>query len=291
VAWYRSHVYNDYRKSTVAIYDEIDRIQAAGYSADQESQLVGAQYDKLRNLNNSLEPMNIQGTRYPTPEAFAFYQRAPDVQQTYRERWAALPPQWLSSFQFETVYGGNVDKGDQKYLGWESQIQDYFDQHTKGISHSSNEYDAWVKWRETNDTALARRTGSMDIRRLENHPPIYRLQQAGLLPENPSMNYIVKTATDISQKLSARGLSPWGTSADAEWYRGQLEGQIELMRDPNSQYYNRAVDLYWSRQAHVTGITNHQTLYRSVIWGLSNSFELPLDYSAENALARRVSGQ
>ena len=70
--------------------------------------------------------------------------------------------------------------------------------------------------------------------------------------------------------------------------RGQLEGQIELMRDPDSQYYNRSVDLYWSRMAATTGTTNHLTLYREVIWGLARSFELPIDYGAENAMAGRT---
>jgi hypothetical protein len=113
---------------------------------------------------------------------------------------------------------------------------------------------------------------------------------AGTLPDNPAFIWIAEQAAIVQDRILAKGFSPVGASAYAEQQRGLLEGYIDLMRDPNSEFYHRSVDRFWRVQTGLTQMTNQHALYRDIIWGAQPSFKLYIDYKAENAAAGKVAG-
>jgi hypothetical protein len=290
LTWYRAVPFSEYMDKVTAVYDKIDAIYAS--RAPNTSELVAGQYDKLRELNASYAKgvTAPDGSRYPSPEEFAFTRKSPDDQLGSRTKWAELPPSYLSEYQLNVVYGIKPTPKTSKYLAQESKVQNYFDAKTKGLSHSSNEYADWVAWRDKALGALAGNIGGTAerIRKLESDIPAGRLEEAGILPDNKTMDWIVANARNIAARVHAEGYSVAGTSKFAEYYRGYIEGYIDQIRNPDSDIYNREVDIFFRKQTKATGITDQHALYREVLWGTPSGFFLPYDFSYEEKVAGAV---
>jgi hypothetical protein len=272
------------------IYDNIDKIYAS--RAPNTDDLVAAQYDQLRVLNASYSAgvTAPDGTKYPSPEAFAFTRKDPTEQLRSRTEWAELPPSYLSEYQLNTTYGIKPTAKTAKYMKQEKQVQDYFDAQTKGLSHSSNEWDTWVKWREQALSTVSQNIGGTaeKIRKLEHDIPVGRMQAAGILPDNKYMNWIVDQARAAAATILASGNSLIGTSQTAQYWRGAIEGYIDQMRNPDSDYYNQDVDTFFRQQTKTTGITDQNALYREILWGVPAGFYLKYDFTYENETAAKV---
>lgn len=290
VAWYKADVMNGYYDKTHTIYAQIDKVKASG-DPDTSAQL-NALYDQLRKVNNSYTGgVKKGGETYPSPQEYQFSKLTPKQQDAKVQGWAQEPPAWLSEYEFLTTYGQAAGPQVQTYFEYEKNVQASFDKGTAKLSTSSNEYAAWKTWQAKALAYGAQKIGAtaVAVQRLEAAPPVVRMDAAGTLPAGPNMAWIVENTRIVAHRIAAHGYSVTGTSAYAEYERGVIEGRIDQMRDPSSKYYDRAVDVFWTRQANDTGITDDHALYRKVLFGAEPSFTIRPDYTAEDSTARKVS--
>jgi hypothetical protein len=281
--WYRNVVMNKYYDAVNPLYAKIDELENSGAPGASDAQ--SRVYDQIRKVNDQWPVVKGEdGAVYPPPEEFAYSKLTKQEQREKREKWASIPPAWLTEYALTQTYGEQNGR-TRKYLHDERAVQRYFDQKTANISPSSTEYDNWVKWREKSFDILAERSGTQELRKLEKAPAIGRLAAAGLTPDTESMDWIVAQSAAIANRLRANDLSVWGASQDAQYYRGWLESYIERMRNPESHLYDSEVDRFFTQQARKTGITYDPALYRYVLFGIKGSFEIEYDFSAENQAA------
>lgn len=291
--WFKGRVMGKYYEELDEYYDKLDRLERS--DNPNAAKLKGQVYDQIRNVLNAQEPVKRGGTTFPLPEAYAFYSKDPDQQERQRVEWALLPPQYLSDFQYQTVYGKKPNTQVQYFMDFERQVMNRFYEGTDKLSYGSLDYESWERWRDNELARGARVIGpaAQDFLKLYKSPPGVRLYRTEIMPQTPAFKWLHDQVALIATRLNAKGLSLRGSSEMAQYQRGQLAGFIDQTRDPDSAYYSETMDEWWDQMARTWAVnhdgelpSNHQ-LYRETLFGAPEAFAV--DYSQEDSVARMVS--
>jgi hypothetical protein len=177
--------------------------------------------------------------KFPSPDAFFYYAKAPVAQQTAVIKWSMEPVSFLTPFQRNLVgYKSfpNEDEMWNRIAQQDIQVQ----QILQNIPSGSRQYDALKQWGKQMDQAIAAQYGQDGINayQLSTAAPYVRLRALGVFKDDPVMQQAFQFADLVNARLAQLGLSPLGNSSPTtvalkQWFYSWLAAQTDekFLRD------------------------------------------------------------
>jgi hypothetical protein len=258
------NVYSPYRDKRNALF-----FKANAYSDAGQDENASRVYERLRVFENNQKPVKV-GSQMVTPEMVRWGMLTRQDQKDVVKKWATRPPEWLTDYQRDKVYGDTLEfKGVEEYLQKQAKLTDDVEEYKKkhDISENSSE-DEWLdNWANQESARIAKKYGpeAEKWNRLSDSTPYARLKFAG--ETNKALDQIGKLATEIISRLKKDDLSPRGTypGSDAFFYKEWLYTLVENKRDKNPQL-DRALDdlsatMAETGRTYKTGVPLYEALF------------------------------
>ena len=217
--------------------EELSQLYDAAFALPKPEQ--GPIFEKIRQLKNTLLPVQKDGVTYPAPEEVWWSNKSSEEQALRRMEWASSPVEWLSNFELiQAGYGDDPLWDEMATLINRTEAQVRQIAADNYWSTSSTEYQelqqrallAQVKWAEEN--------GMLDELKLAKSAPFERVLYTGAYQGNRTFEAVATEVRRVQAMFEAEGLSLGGSSSAARRAQEYLFGYIDSARASDDSFEN-----------------------------------------------------